>query len=60
MARLVRATQHYWAGDAHVPEGTIMHEGDKRIVELYVEEFGLPEAPPAPEPKAAKGKAKES
>jgi hypothetical protein len=58
MAGLVRANQSYWAGNQFVQEGSVLAEGDPKIVEGYVEEFKVPEAPATPEPKA-KGKPKE-
>jgi len=55
MAKVMKATQAYWAGNVHVPEGTLLAEGDPRLVPLYVEEFAAPEPPEAPaaEPKKA-------
>ena len=43
MAGTVRATQTYYAGAQMVKEGTLLSEGDARIVEAYVEAFGGPE-----------------
>lgn len=55
MAGLVRAAQSYWAGNSFVQEGTVLAEGDPRIVSDYVEEFQVPE-PPAAEVKRGPGR----
>lgn len=45
MAKLLRATESYWAGNRFVQAGTILHPGDSRAVGLYVEEFDTPDEP---------------
>lgn len=55
MAGLVRAAQSYWAGNSFVQEGTVMAEGDPRIVPGYVEEFQVPDQP-AVEPRRGPGR----
>lgn len=52
MAKLMRATQSYWAGNQFVAENTVLHEGDPKIVAAYVEEFAVPTAPEPPTPAA--------
>lgn len=56
MAKVMRAKESYHAGNLFVRQGEILHEGDPRIVPLYVEE--VISEPPAEEPPKAKRKAK--
>lgn len=44
--KVMRATQTYYAGPHMVREGTLLSEGDPRLIDAYVEEFGGPEPPP--------------
>ena len=56
MAGLVRAAQSYWAGNSFVQEGTVLAEGDPRIVPDYVEDFQVPQPPVQPEVKRGPGR----
>lgn len=58
MAKVMRAKESYHAGNLFVRQGEILHEGDPRIVPLYVEE--VISDPPAEEaPKTRRKKAEE-
>jgi len=43
MAKLMRSTQAYWAGNKFVPAGTVLPEGHGDVVPEFYEEFEVAE-----------------